>query len=51
MKISDRAGFKKSLLSFDKILNAHSRRAVEAALHDLNTSCLSCHSMWKDKAQ
>lgn len=62
MNKSDQEGFKQSLLSFDKILDTHSRRTAEEAekenwleasksLNELNISCISCHSMWKHKAK
>ena len=60
MHKSDHKSFKKSLLAFDKILDVHAQRALKEAkdenwieandaLHQLNTSCISCHSMWKNK--
>jgi len=62
MRESDQNNFKKSLLSFDKILDAHARRALEEAknenwvdsnnaTHDLTNSCITCHSVWKSKVK
>jgi hypothetical protein len=59
---SDQEDFKKSLLSFDKILNAHAGRTAEEAgkgnwleagmaAYELTTSCIACHSIWKDKVK
>ncbi|MBK1872642.1 hypothetical protein FE848_05345 [Marinobacter sp. 1-3A] len=56
------ADFKWSLVSFDKLLDQHSEATVEAAakkdwlkasqsLQELNTACISCHSMWKDEVK
>ena len=61
MQPDDQEGFKQSLLVFDKILDEHAGKAADAAakgdwlaangaLNDLNTSCISCHSMWRAKA-
>ena len=62
MNKSDQEGFKKSLLTFDKILDLHAENTekeaeknnwLEAnkAFNELSTSCISCHSMWKDKVK
>ncbi|MCU7834473.1 MAG: hypothetical protein KZQ83_04385 [gamma proteobacterium symbiont of Taylorina sp.] len=62
MNKSDQAGFKKSLLAFDKILDIHTESLVEAAKnenwmaaskasHELMNSCISCHSMWRHKVK
>lgn len=61
MEEKDQEGFKQSLLTFDKILDEHTSKAAEEAendnwikanraLNDLNTSCISCHAMWRGKA-
>ena len=62
MEKSDQEGFKQSLIAFDKILDQHAERAVEEATkenwleaanasHDLTSSCISCHSMWRHKVK
>jgi hypothetical protein len=62
MDEADQEGFKQSLLTFDKVLDQHARRAAEEAekknwieasnaMSDLNASCISCHAVWKDKAK
>lgn len=62
MKAEDQAGFKQSLVAFDKILDTHTESIVEAAKeekwvkaskasHDLMNSCISCHAMWKHKVK
>ena len=61
MAKSDKDAFKQSLLSFDKILDRHASRVEEEAAkenwleasksaYELTNSCISCHSMWKYKA-
>jgi len=58
----DQAGFKQSLLSFDKVLDAEATRVAEAAAagdwlsasksaHALTNACITCHIMWKNKAK
>ena len=62
MAEGDQAGFKSSLVSFDKLLDQYSESTAEAAaerdwpaasqsLQELNTACVSCHAMWKDKVK
>lgn len=62
MNESDQMDFKQSLISFDKILDIHARKVIEAAnLHDwveanaaasdLSNACIACHSMWKLKVK
>ena len=62
MKKEDQAGFKQSLVSFDKILDVHAESIVEAskkenwieaskAANELMNSCISCHAMWKNKVK
>lgn len=62
MDTADQEGFKQSLLSFDKILDAHAQKALEEAakenwieasnaLSELNASCISCHAMWRQKVK
>lgn len=62
MAAEDQAGFKQSLLTFDKILDDYALKAVEAAdkddwpgaataSSDLTNSCIACHAMWKGKVR
>ena len=62
MAVGDQAGFKSSLVSFDKLLDEYSESTAEAAaardwptasqsLQELNTACVTCHAMWKDKVK
>ena len=62
MAEGDQAGFKSSLVSFDKLLDEYSEDTAEAAaardwptasqsLQELNTACVTCHAMWKDKVK
>ncbi|HID29942.1 MAG TPA: hypothetical protein EYP19_08055 [Desulfobacterales bacterium] len=62
MKEPDQEGFKNSLLTFDKILDTHAGHAADEAgkgnwldaskaAHELTTSCITCHAMWKYKAK
>lgn len=62
MKEEDQAGFKSSLVAFDKLLDQYSESTAAAAmerdwpaasqaLQELNASCVSCHAMWKDKVK
>ena len=62
MRESDQNDFKQSLLSFDKILDVHAKRALEEAkkgnwlessnaAHDLTNSCITCHAVWKSKVK
>lgn len=62
MPEEDQAGFKASLVTFDKILDQYTLETVEAAeqkdwltaseaLQELNKSCIACHQMWKEKPQ
>ncbi|MGM0638860.1 MAG: hypothetical protein ACQET4_11315 [Pseudomonadota bacterium] len=60
MAEEDQAGFKSSLVSFDKLLDQHSEStaataaqrewpAASQALQRLNAACVSCHAMWKTR--
>ena len=62
VEVKDQDAFKQSLLDFDKILDEHAgASAAEAAkgnwpgankaAFDLSSSCIACHSMWKDKVK
>ncbi len=62
MQVEDQAGFKQSLVAFDKILDIHTENIVEAAKkeewveaskasHDLMNACISCHAMWRQKVK
>lgn len=62
MKPEDQAGFKQALLTYDKVLDENTNEIVKAsrqrdwlsaagAVAQLQTSCVSCHLQWKDKAQ
>ena len=62
MNEADQAGFKKSLLTFDKILDTHTESIVKVAkkenwieaskaANDLMNSCISCHAMWRKKVK
>ncbi|SFM42103.1 hypothetical protein SAMN05421721_10556 [Ectothiorhodospira mobilis] len=55
-------GFKASLVKFDRLLDRYTEATAEAAakgdwpgasqsLQDLNTSCVTCHAAWKDRAR
>ncbi|MCU7845198.1 MAG: hypothetical protein KZQ93_15320 [Candidatus Thiodiazotropha sp. (ex Monitilora ramsayi)] len=61
MPESDQAGFKKSLLAFDEILDVQAGKTeseardenwlnAAKALNDLNAACITCHAMWRKKA-
>lgn len=56
-----KSGFKSALVTYDIVLENYSKQIDVAVkedkwllanqnLHDLNTSCLSCHLAWRDKA-
>lgn len=56
------AGFKSSLVSFDKLLDQYTEATAKAAaqkdwlkasqsLQELNMACVSCHAMWKDEVK
>jgi len=58
----EQEGFKQALLTYDKVLDADTNQILKAtrgkdwlaatsALSQLQTSCVSCHIQWKDKAQ
>lgn len=62
MKPEDQAGFKQALVTYDKVLDENTNEILKAtrgrdwmaatgALAQLQTSCVSCHAQWKDKAQ
>lgn len=62
MAEEDQAGFKSSLVTFDKLLDQYTESTAIAAtekdwpaasqsLQELNTACVSCHAMWKDKVK
>lgn len=62
MPEADKAAFKQSLLTYDKILDQGAEAVVNAAverdwqaankaLGELNSACISCHALWKGKAQ
>ncbi|SCZ67877.1 hypothetical protein [Thiohalomonas denitrificans] len=62
MAEEDQAGFKKSLLAYDQLLDTKAGKVVEDAdqgawtkasnsLNDLNATCLSCHAMWQEKVK
>lgn len=62
MEVTDQDAFKQSLLDYDKILDEHAgAAAAEAAkgnwpgankaAFDLSSSCIACHSMWKNKVK
>ena len=62
MKKEDQIDFKKSLLAYDKILDIHTENIVAAAekkewsdaataANELIQSCISCHSIWKNKVK
>lgn len=58
----EQEGFKQALLTYDKVLDADTNQILKAsrakdwlaatsAIAQLQTSCVSCHMQWKDKAQ
>lgn len=62
MKPEDQGGFKQALVTYDKVLDENTNEILKAsrqrdwlaatgALAQLQTSCVSCHLQWKDKAQ
>lgn len=62
MKAEDQEGFKQALVTYDKVLDNDTNDILKAtrgrdwlaatgALSQLQTSCVSCHMQWKDKAQ
>lgn len=62
MAPQDQQGFKEALVTYDKVLDVNTHAilkgsrgddwfAASTALAELQTSCLSCHLQWKDKAQ
>lgn len=62
MKPEDQAGFKQALVTYDKVLDENTNQILKAtrqqdwfaatgALSQLQTSCVSCHMQWKEKAQ
>jgi hypothetical protein len=62
METADQEGFKQSLLAYDKILDAKANAVASAtektdwleasaALAELQTACISCHTQWKHKAR
>jgi hypothetical protein len=62
MELQDQDGFKQALLTYDKVLDENTNEILKAtrnrewinataALSQLQTSCVSCHLQWKDKAQ
>ncbi|MCW8830354.1 MAG: hypothetical protein OQK32_02420 [Gammaproteobacteria bacterium] len=62
MKEQDQAGFKSTLLTFDKTLDEQAIKVREAvnqsdwaransALSELNSSCIACHAMWRAKVK
>lgn len=62
MAEEDQAGFKQTLLAYDKLLDTKTNQVVEDAdqeawmkasnsLNDLNAICISCHATWQAKAK
>jgi len=62
MPLQDQDDFKDALLSFDPLLDlnvnvivqnvkANDWLAAGEALNDLNSTCISCHSEWKNKVK
>lgn len=62
MAEADREGFKQALLAFDPVLDIHAMEALAAAEKGdwieamaaaarLQTTCVSCHGTWKQKAR
>ncbi len=62
METADQESFKQSLLAYDKILDAKANAAISAAeksdwleasaaLAELQTACVSCHTQWQHKAR
>lgn len=62
MAEEDQAGFKSSLVAFDKLLDQYAEATADAALQrdwaaasgglqELNNSCVGCHAIWKDKVK
>lgn len=62
METADQDGFKQSLLAYDKILDAKANAVssaaeksdwleASAALAELQTACVACHTQWKHKAR
>ena len=62
METDDQESFKQSLLAYDKILDAKANAVTaaaeksewleaSAALAELQTACVSCHTQWQHKAR
>jgi len=62
MAEEDQAGFKGSLLAFDKILDTHTNAVLAAAradqwvdankaLYELSNACIACHTTWRNKVK
>jgi hypothetical protein len=60
MAEAEQAGFKQSLLSYDKMLDAEATKIAAAAAagewlaaspsaHELTNACITCHLMWRQK--
>lgn len=60
METGDQPGFKQSLLAFDEILDKQASQVAElagrgswveanGAMNALNTSCITCHAMWRGR--
>jgi len=58
----ERAAFKQTLLTFDKIMDNQAEKAAQLAekrdwsgagkaAYELTNSCISCHAAWKQKAR
>ncbi len=62
MQKSDQKEFKKSLMSYNKVLDSNAERVAKEAgmgkwrdasksAHELSISCAACHSSWRNKVK